>query len=338
MTVFIAGGAGYIGSHTILELLKQGYEVVAADNFSNSKPEALNRVKRLAGRDFPFYQEDIRDETALDRIFTAHKIDCLIHFAGFKAVGESLSKPLAYYANNLNSTIALCGVMRRYHVNKMIFSSSATVYDRENEMPLTEESKTGNCLNPYGWTKYMCEQIIKDAASADKNQSVALLRYFNPIGAHESGEIGEDPQDVPNNIMPYISQTAIGRREFILINGDDYDTPDGTCIRDYVHIMDLAAGHVAAIRYLNNNTGAFTFNLGTGKGTSVIELIQAFERAADITLHKNAAARRAGDLPVCYTATEKAKRELDWTAQKSIADACADAWRWQRNNPNGYGV
>ena len=336
MTIFVTGGAGYIGSHTILELLGQGYDVVAADNFSNSKPEAVSRIKVLAGRDFRFYETDIREGTLLDRVFSENDIECVIHLAGLKAVGESVRIPLDYYANNLDSTIVLCGAMERHGVRKFIFSSSATVYSQDNEMPLTEKSLTGGCTNPYGWTKFMCEQIISDAANANENWSAALLRYFNPIGAHPSGQIGEDPQDIPNNLMPYIAQTAIGRLPHLNVFGNDYDTPDGTGVRDYIHVSDLAACHVSAIRYLEAHKGVCAFNLGTGKGVSVLELVSAFEEAAGIGIPKKIAGRRPGDLPVCYAATDKAKRELGWEAKKSIGDACADSWRWQKNNPNGY--
>ncbi len=337
MTVFVTGGAGYIGSHTVLELLDKGYDVIVADNFCNSKPEALRRVKRLSGRDFPFYETDIRDSAALERIFkTHHEIDCVIHFAGLKAVGESVGAPLKYYANNLNSTITLCEAMQRHGLTKLIFSSSATVYNSGNTMPLTEESAVGGCTNPYGWTKLMCEQILSDIASVNEGWSVALLRYFNPIGAHESGEIGEDPQDIPNNLMPYLAQTAVGQRKILNIYGNDYDTVDGTGVRDYIHVVDLAAGHVAAIKYLERQTGTSIFNLGTGRGTSVLEMVTAFEKVSGVNIPKTVDRRRQGDLPVCYAATDKARRELGWVAQKTIYDACADSWRWQRSNPRGF--
>ena len=337
MTVFVTGGAGYIGSHAILELLEQGYDVVAVDNFSNSKPEAIKRVKELAGRDFPFYEMDIRDSLQLDRIFSEHEVDCVIHFAGLKAVGESVGKPLEYYANNLNSTLVLCEAMKKHNVNKIIFSSSATVYDPGEDMPLTEYSRTGGCINPYGWTKFMCEQILTDAVNANEGWSLVLLRYFNPIGAHESGMIGEDPQDVPNNLMPYIAQTAIGRFPYLSVNGDDYETPDGTTIRDYIHVVDLATGHVAAINYINTHKGVSIFNLGTGNGVSILELVSAFEEATGVTIQKKMAPRRPGDGPICYASTEKAKKELGWVAKKTLKEACADTWRWQKNNPKGFG-
>jgi len=354
MKIFVTGGAGYIGSHTVLELLERGYEVVVADNFSNSKPESIRRIKELAGVDFPFYEMDVCNALELDRVFREHEVDCVIHFAGMKAVGESVEKPLEYYANNLNSTIALCHSMKKHDVTKIIFSSSATVYDAGDEMPLTENSRTGGCLNPYGWTKFMCEQILTDAVNANNGSrsdtyngwSLVLLRYFNPIGAHESGRIGEDPQDIPNNLMPFIAQTAVGRHPYLNVFGDDYDTPDGTCIRDYIHVVDLAAGHVAAINYLGAQKGnagteptlprVSIFNLGTGKGVSVLELVSAFEEATGVNIPKKIAPRRPGDGPVCYASTDKAKKELGWEANKTLLEACADTWRWQKNNPNGY--
>jgi UDP-glucose 4-epimerase len=279
---------------------------------------------------------DVRDAATLDKVFAAHDVGCVIHFAGLKAVGESVSVPLRYYANNLDSTIALCNAMQKHGVGKFIFSSSATVYSGDNPMPLTEDSAVGNCINPYGWTKFMCEQILRDAAAASDGWAVALLRYFNPIGAHESGQIGEDPRDIPNNLMPYIAQTAVGRLECLSVFGDDYDTPDGTGVRDYIHVVDLAKGHVAAIKHLEGCPGTSIFNLGTGKGTSVLELVDAFEQASGVTIPKKIAGRRPGDLPVCYAGTDKAKRELGWTAEKTIHDACADSWCWQSKNPRGY--
>jgi len=336
MTIFVTGGTGYIGSHTVLELLKCGYNVVVADNFSNSKPEVLARLKRLTGKDFPFYNIDVRDKEKLSEVFLTNKIDIIIHFAGLKAVGESISVPLKYYANNLNSTIALCETMEKYGVHKIIFSSSATVYSGANKMPLTEDSAVGNCLNPYGWTKLMCEQILKDIASANADWSVALLRYFNPIGAHESGEIGEDPQGIPNNLMPYITQVASKRLEFLNIFGNDYDTVDGTGVRDYIHVMDLARGHVAAIKHINETTGVSVYNLGTGKGTSVLELVNSFEKVTGVSIPRKIAPRRHGDLAACYTSADKAKNELNWACEKTVIDAALDAWRWQSKNPMGY--
>ena len=336
MTVFVSGGAGYIGTHTILTLLEQGYDVVVADNLANSKLQAIERVKELSGKDFPFYEIDLCDKTKLDQVFNRHKIDAVIHFAGLKAVAESVEKPLEYYANNLNSTIILCETMKKHDVKNIVFSSSATVYDSTNEMPLTEECRTGKCTNPYGWTKFMCEQILADTANANPDWSVALLRYFNPIGAHESGRIGEDPQGIPNNLMPYIAQVAVGRIPQLSVTGNDYDTPDGTGVRDYIHVVDLAEGHVSAINYLKTNKGANIINLGTGVGVSVLELVSAFEKATGVTIPKEITERRPGDIATCYASTDKAKKELGWEAKKTIAQACEDTWRWQKNNPNGY--
>jgi UDP-glucose 4-epimerase len=333
--ILVTGGAGYIGSHTCVELLKNGYEIAVVDNFVNSHPKAVDRVKEISGKEFTFYNADVCDEAAMETIFAAHDFDCVIHFAGLKAVGESVAKPLMYYENNIGSTVVLLKVMDKYDVRRIIFSSSATVYSGVNPMPLTEDSVLG-CINPYGWTKYMCEQIISDYTVAQPKASAVLLRYFNPIGAHESGEIGEDPQDIPNNLMPYIAQTAVGRREFLRVYGDDYNTPDGTGVRDYIHVTDLAAGHAAAIKYLENHQGVTAFNLGTGKGTSVLELVLAFEKASGVSISKKIVERRPGDLPVCYATTDKARQELGWSARKTIADACADTWRWQSKNPDGY--
>ncbi|MCL2392710.1 MAG: UDP-glucose 4-epimerase GalE [Oscillospiraceae bacterium] len=336
MTIFVTGGAGYIGTHVILQLIEQGYDVVAADNFANSKPEAIARVKALCGYDFPFYEMDVRDCNRLSDIFTAHHIECVIHLAGLKAVGESISKPLEYYTNNLDSTIEILSAMKRYGIRKFIFSSSATVYSGENDMPLTEDSHTGSCANPYGWSKFMCEQIISDFTHANNGFSAVLLRYFNPIGAHESGKIGEDPQDIPNNLMPFIAQTTVGRLPFLNIYGNDYNTSDGTGVRDYIHVTDLAAGHVSAIKHLDTHDGIGIYNLGTGVGVSVLELVSAFEDASGVGIKKKIAARRPGDLAICYTSTTKAKIELGWEAKKSIRDCCIDTWRWQKNNPHGY--
>lgn len=336
MMIFVAGGAGYIGSHTILKLIEQGYGVVVADNLSNSKIKAVDRVKELAGCDFPFYKIDLRDSAELGRIFEKHDIGTIIHFAGLKAVGESIEKPLEYYANNLDTTITLCEAMRKYDVCNIIFSSSATVYNPNNKMPLTEDSEIGGCTNPYGWTKFMCEQILTDTAQATDGLSVGLLRYFNPVGAHESGMIGEDPRDMPNNLMPYIAQTAVGSHSHLNIFGDDYETPDGTGVRDYIHVLDLAEGHVSAIKYLEKNKGVNVINLGTGKGVSVLELISTFEEATGVKIPKKIVKRRPGDIAVCYASTKKAKNELGWEAKKTVFEACADTWRWQKNNPNGY--
>ena len=336
MTVLVTGGMGYIGSHTCVELLEQGMDVVVVDNLVNSSAEAGRRVEQITGRPLKFYQMDVRDRAGLDRIFTEQKIDCVIHFAGLKAVGESVQMPLEYYDNNLGSTITLCEAMRDHGVRQIIFSSSATVYSGDNEMPLYETSRTGNCTNPYGWTKYVCEQILRDYVVADPGWSVVLLRYFNPIGAHPSGLIGEDPRGVPNNLMPYISQTAIGRLKCLSVFGDDYDTPDGTGVRDYIHVMDLARGHVAAIAYMAEHTGESIFNLGTGKGYSVLEMVHAFETANHVHVPYRIAPRRAGDLPTVYACPDKSARILGWRAEYSLEDMCRDSWRWQTQNPNGY--
>jgi len=337
MAIFVTGGAGYIGTHTVIELIKNGYEVVVADNFSNSKREAARRTRELSGKDFPLYEIDVCNEKMLDKIFTIHDIDCIIHFAGLKAVGESVRKPMQYYKNNLNSTIAVLNAMKKHNVKSIIFSSSATVYRPDNQMPLTEDSQTGGCTNPYGWTKFMCEQIITDAVNATGNLTAVLLRYFNPIGAHESGRIGEDPQDTPNNLMPYIAQTAVGRREFLKIFGDDWNTADGTGVRDYLHVVDLAEGHVAAVKYAKENPcNTSVFNLGTGKGVSVLELVTAFEEATGVSIPRKTTPRRPGDIATCYAATKKAKDLLGWETKKTLEQACADTWNWQKNNPDGY--
>jgi len=334
--VFLAGGAGFIGSHMAVELLGRGYDIVVADNFSNSTSEALNRVKKLTGRDFPIYSCDIRDGAKLDEIFSKHKIDCVIHFAGYKAAGESVELPLNYYENNLCSTTSLCRAMERHGVKKLIFSSSACVYSEKNTMPITEDSIVGECPNPYGWTKFMSEQILADTAVAHPDWSIAMLRYFNLFGAHESGDIGDDPTGVPKNLPPFIAQVAAGRLKLLEIFGDDYPTPDGTCIRDYIHVVDLVKGHIAAMEYCKANKGAEAFNLGTGRGTSNLELVAAFEEANGIKIPTKISERRQGDAPVSYCCTDKAEKMLNWKAEKSVADACRDMWRWQSKNPRGY--
>jgi len=335
MNVLVTGGAGFVGTHTAVALLEGGYGVVVADNLINSNVAALDRVKRITGRDFPFYRIDVRDQPALETVFAEHEIGCVMHFAGLKAVGESVDIPLDYYENNLNTTLTLLRVMKKSGVNKFIFSSSATVYSQDNAMPLTEDGRTG-CTNPYGWTKFMCEQILRDAACADKNLSAVLLRYFNPIGAHESGLIGEDPRGIPNNLMPLIVQTAIGRRGQLSVYGGDYETPDGSGVRDYIHVMDLAEGHVAAIEYCAGHSGAEAINLGTGRGTSVLELISAFEQATGVSVPRVMAPRRPGDVAELLAGTQKAERLLGWKAKRGIPEMCADSWRWQSNNPMGY--
>ncbi|MCL2841172.1 MAG: UDP-glucose 4-epimerase GalE [Defluviitaleaceae bacterium] len=336
MAILLAGGAGFIGSHMAVELLAQNYDIIVADNFSNSTPEALNRVKKLTGRTFNFYELDICDDTNLDKIFTKHRIECIIHFAGYKAAGDSVSMPLDYYSNNLNTTISLCKAMKRHGVKRLIFSSSACVYSEKNIMPITEGSIIGDCPNPYGWTKLMSEQILRDATVANPDWSIAMLRYFNLIGAHESGDIGDDPTGIPKNLPPHIAQTAAGKHKYTSIFGDDYPTPDGTCIRDYIHITDLVKGHVAAMKYCEKHTGAEAFNLGTGKGTSNFELLAAFEKANNIKIPISITARRSGDAPVSYCSTEKAEKLLNWKAVKTVEDGCRDMWHWQSKNPNGY--
>ena len=336
MNVLVTGGAGYIGSHTCVELLENGYTPIVIDNLSNSNPESLRRVAQITGKPVEFIEGDVRDEALLEQIFSTHDIACAIHFAGLKAVGESVEKPLAYYQNNLDATMTLCQVMARHHVTRIIFSSSATVYSGDNEMPLRESSKTGNCTNPYGWTKYMGEQILRDIAKADEAWSVVNLRYFNPVGAHPSGRIGEHPNGIPNNLMPYISQTAIGRRDHLNVFGNDYPTPDGTGVRDYIHVVDLARGHVAAIQYLMRHTGEAIFNLGTGHGYSVLDMVRAFEAANHVRIPYAIAGRRPGDLAVCYADPAKSAAELGWKAEYELAEMCRDSWNWQRQNPNGY--
>ena len=336
MAILITGGCGYIGSHTVIEMVKAGYDVVVLDNFYNSKPEALRRTRELAGRDFPFYECDIRDADGLRRIFNEQKIDAVIHFAGLKAVGESVQKPLEYYDNNVGGTVTLCQVMAQAGCKRMVFSSSATVYGMNNPSPLREDMPTGAVTNPYGRTKYVIEEILKDVCVSDKDWSVVLLRYFNPIGAHESGRIGEDPNGIPNNLMPYITQVAIGKLSKLSVFGDDYDTHDGTGVRDYIHVVDLAAGHVKAVAYALGHTGAEVFNLGTGNGYSVLDLVHAFEKASGVTIPYVIAPRRAGDIATCYSDPSKAERMLGWKAVHGIDDMCRDSWRWQSNNPRGF--
>ncbi len=337
MSVLVTGGAGYIGSHTCVELLERGYDVVVIDNLVNSNPKSLDRVAEITGKKVTFYQKDVRDRAALDQILDTHKdIDCCIHFAGLKAVGESVSMPLEYYDNNLNSTVTLCEALRDHGVKNIVFSSSATVYSGDNEVPLREASRTGNCTNPYGWTKYMCEQILRDTAKSDEEWGVVLLRYFNPIGAHKSGLIGEDPRGIPNNLMPYISQVAIGRRECLSVFGNDYDTHDGTGVRDYIHVVDLARGHVAAIDYMRTHKGENVFNLGTGTGYSVLDMVKAFERVSGQKVPYKIVDRRPGDLATVYAEPAKSAEELGWKAEYNLDDMCRDTWNWQSKNPRGY--
>ena len=337
MNILVTGGAGYIGSHTCLELLSSGYGVVVVDNLCNSNPKSLDRVEALTGKKLKFYEGDVRDEELLRKIFAENEISAVIHFAGLKAVGESVAHPWRYYDNNLNSTLVLTKVMGEAGVKRIIFSSSATVYSGENEMPLRENSRTGNCTNPYGWTKYMTEQILSGMAHADPEWSIVLLRYFNPIGAHESGRIGEDPRGIPNNLMPYITQVAIGRRDHLSVFGNDYDTPDGTGVRDYIHVVDLAKGHVAAVKYVVGTQGCEVFNLGTGTGYSVLDMVKAFEKANGVKVPYQIVDRRPGDLPTCYADPAKSAEVLGWKAEKNLEDMCRDSWRWQSQNPMGYG-
>ena len=335
-TVLLAGGAGYIGSHTAVELLEAGYDVVIADNYSNSCPEAVKRVEEITGKAVKAYECDIKDSAKLDQIFAENKIDAVIHFAGLKAVGESVAKPVLYYRNNIDTTLSLLESMERAGVKKIIFSSSATVYGEENPVPYTEDMPRGTCTNPYGWTKVMMEQILEDAAKADDQLSVVLLRYFNPIGAHPSGRIGEDPQGIPNNLMPYVSQVAVGRREKLTIFGRDYATPDGTARRDYIHVVDLAKGHVKAIGYILEHGGVEIFNLGTGTPYSVTEIVDTFEKVNGVPVPHVYGERRPGDLPESYANADKALAVLGWKTEKTLADICRDSWNWQKNNPNGY--
>ena len=335
MDILVTGGAGYIGSHTCVELLNKGYGVVVIDNLVNSNPKALERVEQITGKKLSFYEADVRDRAALDKIFEKHDIGCAIHFAGLKAVGESVAMPLEYYDNNLNSTVTLCRAMKDHGVNNIVFSSSATVYSGDNSMPLRETSHTGMCTNPYGWTKYMSEQILRDTAKAVPDWSVVLLRYFNPIGAHESGLIGEDPNGIPNNLLPYVSQVAIGKLPQLSVYGDDYDTPDGTGVRDYIHVVDLALGHLKAIDYSMAHTGVEAINLGTGRGTSVLEIVHAFEKACGHEIPYQIVGRRAGDIATCYADASKAKELLGWEATRGIEEMCRSSWNFIQKNPNG---
>ena len=335
MSVLLTGGAGYIGSHTAVSMIEAGEKIVVADNLCNSSVESLRRVEELTGTAIPFYEIDLRDEAAMNALFEKEEIESVIHFAGLKAVGESVEKPLLYYRNNLDSTLTLLETMERFGVRNIVFSSSATVY-LDGHAPFDEESPLG-CTCPYGWTKFMIEQILRDAAAGGKLSAV-LLRYFNPVGAHPSGRIGEDPSGVPLNLMPYISQTASGKRERLTVFGNDYPTRDGTGERDYLHVCDLAEGHVAALRYCRNHAGAEAINLGRGQGVTVMELIEAWNRANDMTIPYVIGPRRPGDIAISYAKADKAKTLLGWEAKRSVEDMCRDAWNWQRQNPNGYGI
>jgi len=337
MRVLVSGGAGYIGSHTVLSLLASGHDVVVVDDFSNAKPSVIGRLEALSGKHVPVHAIDLTDAEKTERLFDHERFDAVVHFAGFKAVGESVAKPLAYYRNNLDSTLSLLEAMRRHDVQRLVFSSSATVYGEHAPVPYSEDYEHLSSSSPYGQTKVMIERIMSDVAAATEGLRVALLRYFNPVGAHPSGQIGEDPQGIPNNLMPFIAQVAVGRRERLTVFGDDYDTADGTCERDYLHVEDLAAGHVAALEHLDSMvTPVRAFNLGTGTGTSVLAMLHAFERAVGRELPYEVGPRRAGDLPAFWADPTRANTELGWRAEKSIDDMCADTWRWQQANPQGF--
>ena len=335
MNILVTGGAGYIGSHTCVQLLDAGYDVVVVDNLCNSSEEALKRVEKITGKTIKFYEIDMVDKDALRTVFEENKFDAAIHFAGLKAVGESVAKPLLYFHNNLFSTINLCELMSEYGCKKLVFSSSATVYGKPKSVPICEDFEL-SCTNPYGRTKLMIEEILRDLAVADPDWDIALLRYFNPVGAHESGLIGEDPQGIPNNLMPYISQVAVGKRDYVHVFGSDYDTPDGTGVRDYIHVIDLADGHLCALKKISEKTGVVTYNLGTGVGYSVLDMIRAFSKACGKDLPYELEARRPGDIDACYADPKKAREEIGFVAKKNLEDMCADTWRWQQQNPNGY--
>lgn len=343
MNILVTGGSGFIGSHTLIELIGEGHAVAVVDNLSNSNPEALRRVESITGQAVPFYKVDIRDREGLSRVFALHNFDCCIHFAGLKAVGESVVKPWEYYENNINGTLVLLDVMRRQGCKNIIFSSSATVYGNPVQIPITETCPKGHCTNPYGQTKSMLEEILIDMHRADvktkdpRPWNVVLLRYFNPIGAHASGLIGEDPNGIPNNLMPYITQVAVGKLDKLHVFGDDYATPDGTGVRDYIHVVDLAKGHVKALKAIEENCGVAVYNLGTGRGYSVLEVVHAFEEVSGVTIPYVIEERRPGDIAVCYSDPGKAKRELGWKAELDIYDMCRDSWNWQKKNPGGYG-
>ncbi|HEM5465774.1 UDP-glucose 4-epimerase GalE [Streptococcus suis] len=335
MSILVTGGAGYIGSHTVVELLNLGKEVVIVDNLSNSSILVLDRIETITGKRPTFYELDVADKEALRQVFENENIEAAIHFAGYKAVGESVAKPIMYYENNIMSTLALVEVMTEFSVKKIVFSSSATVYGLNNPSPLVETMPT-SATNPYGYTKVMLEQILRDVEVADKEWSIALLRYFNPIGAHESGLIGEDPAGIPNNLMPFIAQVAVGKREELSVFGNDYDTVDGTGVRDYIHVIDLALGHIKALEKISTTAGVHTYNLGSGQGTSVLELVQAFEKVNDVPVPYKIVDRRPGDVATCYANADKALAELNWKTEKTIEDMCRDTWNWQSKNPNGY--
>ncbi|MBO7340439.1 MAG: UDP-glucose 4-epimerase GalE [Lachnospiraceae bacterium] len=336
MKILVTGGAGFIGSHTVVELLNAGYDAVVLDNLSNSSEKSLERVEQITGKKVPFYKADILDRAALEEVFSKEKIDAVIHFAGLKAVGESVAKPWEYYENNIGGTLTLVDVMRKHGVKNIIFSSSATVYGDPKFIPITEECPKGQCTNPYGWTKSMLEQILSDIQKADPEWNVILLRYFNPIGAHKSGLIGENPTGIPNNLMPYVTQVAVGKRPELGVFGNDYDTHDGTGVRDYIHVVDLAIGHVKALKKIEENAGLRIYNLGTGTGYSVLNIVKNFEAATGVKIPYSIKPRRPGDIATCYADASLAKKELGWEAKYGIKEMCEDAWRWQKMNPNGY--
>jgi len=335
-TILVTGGAGYIGSHTLIELHNAGYDFVVVDNLVNSQKESLNRVSKIIGKEITFYEVDIRDAVALEQVMLHHKFDACIHFAGLKAVGESVEKPLEYYDNNMTGTFVLLNQLRKHGCKNLIFSSSATVYGNPQFVPITEECPKGQCTNPYGQTKSMLEEVLKDVQKADSEWNIVLLRYFNPIGAHESGTIGENPNGIPNNLMPYITQVAVGKRPYLGVFGNDYDTPDGTGVRDFIHVVDLAKGHVCALNAIERKCGLAIYNLGTGQGYSVLDVVKAFERVNGVEVPYQIMPRRAGDIATCYSNPAKAKDELGWEAQFGIDEMCRDSWNWQKNNPNGY--
>lgn len=336
MNILVTGGAGYIGSHTLIELYNAGHTAVVVDNLSNSSKESLKRVAQIIGAEIPFYQVDIRDKAGLEQVLEKHQCDACIHFAGLKAVGESVSKPLEYYENNINGTLVLVDVLRRYNCKNIIFSSSATVYGTPAIIPITEDCPKGECTNPYGWTKSMLEQVLTDMQKADNSWNVVLLRYFNPIGAHKSGLIGENPNGIPNNLMPYITQVAVGKRDELGVFGNDYDTHDGTGVRDYIHVVDLARGHVKALQAIQNRCGLGLYNLGTGQGYSVLDVVNAFEKVNGVKVPYRILPRRPGDIATCYSNPAKAYKELGWKAEFGIEEMCRDSWNWQKNNPNGF--
>jgi UDP-glucose 4-epimerase len=335
VAILITGGAGYIGSHTCVELLKAGYQVIVVDNLSNSHPESLSRVEELTGKGYEFFEVDLLNRQGLEEVFSKYHIDAVIHFAGLKAVGESVSMPLHYYHNNITGTLILCDVMKKYGVKNLVFSSSATVYGMPDQVPINEDFPL-SATNPYGRTKLMIEEILRDLHVADNSMSIALLRYFNPIGAHESGVIGEDPNGIPNNLMPYVTQVAVGKLKELQVFGNDYPTVDGTGVRDYIHVVDLALGHVKALEKVMSSSGVEAYNLGTGQGYSVLELVSAFERVSGVKVPYRIVERRPGDVAVCYADVTKAEKELGWVAERGIEEMCKDSWRWQQKNPDGY--